>query len=132
MVHHWRMKLSTFGLVTVGWIFLAGQQDFAVSFQVPVQVENLPANLEIVEPIKPKITLTARGLRKDSSTLNARNVELKVDLTLASYGVRTFHLSRNNLTLPNQDVDIIKIEPDQLLFVFSDKKNASSRHRGGQ
>jgi uncharacterized protein (TIGR00159 family) len=132
LVHQWRLKLSTFALVTLGWFFLAGQQNFAVSFQVPVQVENLPANLEIVEPIKPKITLTARGLRKDASTLNARNVELKVDLTLASYGVRTFHLSRNNLTLPNQDVDIIKIEPDQLLFVFSDKKNASSRHRGGQ
>ena len=126
LVHHWRLKLSTFGLVTVGWFFLAGQQDFAVSFQVPVQVENLPANLEIVEPVKPKITLTARGLRKDASTLNARNVQLKVDLSLADYGVKTFRLSRNNLTLPNENVDIIKIEPDQLLFVFNNKKNPPS------
>ena len=94
-----------------------------MSFQIPVRVENLPVNMEIVEPVKPKITLTARGLRKDTSTLNVRNVQMTVDLTLAGYGVRTFRISRNNITLPNENVDIIKIEPDELFFVFNEKKN---------
>jgi uncharacterized protein (TIGR00159 family) len=125
-VHQWRLKISTLGLVTIGWLFLAGQQDFVVSFQIPAQIENLPASLEIVEPVKPKITLTARGLRKDTSTLNARNVQVKVDLTLAAYGVRTFRISRNNITSPNENVDIIKIEPDELFFVFEKKQLSPS------
>ena len=128
LVHQWRLKLSTFGLVTVGWLFLAGQQDFAVSFQVLVQLQNLPAHLEILEPVKPKIILTARALRKDASTLNVRNVQLKVDLTLASHGVRSFRLYRNNLTLPNENVDIVKIEPDQLFFVLKKKNHSLSNH----
>jgi uncharacterized protein (TIGR00159 family) len=132
LVHHWLMKICTFGLVTVGWFFLAGQQDFVVNFQVPIQVENLPANLEIVEPVKPKITLTARGLRKDSSTLNARNVQLKIDLTLAAYGLKTYRISRNNITLPNENVNITKIEPDQLFFVFKDKISSPSNQEGKQ
>jgi hypothetical protein len=125
-IHQWRLKLIILGLVTVGWLFLAGQQNFVVSFKVPVQMENLPAKMEILEPIKPEITVTARGLRKDASTLNARNVQAKIDLTLASYGVRTFRISRDKISLPSKNVDIIKIEPDELLFVIREKQRSTS------
>jgi hypothetical protein len=89
-------------------------------------MENLPVKMEILEPIKPEITITARGLRKDASTLNARNVRAKIDLSLAGYGVRTFRISRNKITLPSKNVDIIKIEPDEILFVLKDKEKSNS------
>jgi hypothetical protein len=82
--------------------------------------------MEILEPIKPEITITARGLRKDASTLNARNVQAKIDLTMANYGVRTFRISRNRISLPTKNVDIIKIEPDELFFLFDEKKSATT------
>lgn len=122
-LHQWRLKLITLGMVTVGWLFMAGQQDFVVSFKVPVEMENLPTKMEILEPIKPEITITARGLRKDASTLNARNVRAKIDLSLANYGVRNFRISRHKITLPSKNVDIIKIEPDELFFVLSEKES---------
>ena len=125
-VHQWRLKLIILGLVTVGWLFLAGQQNFVVSFKVPVQMENLPARMEILEPIKPEITITARGMRKDASTLNARNVQARIDMTLAGYGVRTFRISRDRISLPSKNVDIIKIEPDELLFVIREKQRSGS------
>jgi uncharacterized protein (TIGR00159 family) len=123
-LHQWRLKLITLGLVTVGWLFMAGQQDFIVSFKVPVELENLPNKMEILEPIKPEITITARGLRKDASTLNARNVRANIDLSMANYGVRTFRISRNKIALPIKNVDIIKIEPDELIFVLNEKKSS--------
>jgi hypothetical protein len=112
--------------VTVGWLFLAGQQNFVVSFKVPVEMENLPAKMEIVEPIKPEITITARGLRKDASTLNIRNVRAKIDLSLAGYGVNTFRVSRDKISLPSKNVDIIKIEPDEIFFVLKDKEKPTN------
>ncbi len=121
-LHQWRLKFITLALVTVGWLVLAGQQDFIVTFKVPVEMENLPAKMEILEPIRPEITITARGLRKDASTLNARNVQAKIDLSMTRYGIRTFHMSRNKITLPTKNVDIIKIEPDELFFVLNEKK----------
>ncbi len=128
-LHQWRLKLITLGLVTVGWFFLAGQQNFTVSFKVPVEMENMPAKMEILEPIKPEITITARGLRKDASTLNARNVQAKIDLSSAGYGVRTFRISRNKITLPSKNVDIIKIEPDEIFFVLKDKEKSDSTQK---
>ena len=82
--------------------------------------------MEVIEPIKPEITITARGLRKDASTLNARNVGAKIDLSLAGYGVRNFRISRNKITLPSKNVDIIKIEPDEIFFVLKDKEKSNS------
>ncbi|NNL76193.1 MAG: hypothetical protein HKO68_07650 [Desulfobacterales bacterium] len=128
-LHQWRVKLITMGLVIVGWLFLAGQQNFVVSFKVPVDMENLPAKLEILEPVKPEITITARGLRKDASTLNARNVRAKIDLSLAGYGVRTFRISRDKITLPSKNVDITKIEPDEIFFVLRDKEKSNSTQK---
>jgi hypothetical protein len=89
-------------------------------------MENLPAKIEILEPIKPEITITARGLRKDASILNVRNVRAKIDLSLARYGVNTFRISRDRITLPNRNVDIIKIEPDEIYFVLKEKEKANS------
>ena len=125
-LHQWRLKLITLGLVTIGWLFLAGQQNFVVSFKVPVEMENLPAKMEIVEPVKPEITITARGLRKDASILNDRNVQAKIDLSLAGYGVNTFRISRDRISLPSKNVDIIKIEPDEIFFVLKEKQKSSS------
>jgi hypothetical protein len=125
----WRLKLITLGLVTVGWLFLAGQQNFVVSFKVPVEMENLPAKMQIVEPVKPEITITARGLRKDASTLNIRNVRAKIDLSLARYGVNTFRISRDKISLPSKNVDIIKIEPDEIFFVLRDKEKSNSTQK---
>ena len=72
--------------------------------------------MEIVEPIKPEITITARGLRKDASTLSIRNVRAKIDLSLAGYGANSFHISWGKTSLPSKNVDIIKIEPDEIFF----------------
>jgi hypothetical protein len=129
VLHQWRLKLITLALVTVGWIFLAGQQNFVVSFKVPVEMENLPAKMEIVEPIKPEITITARGLRKDASTLSARNVSAKIGLSVAEHGVRNFRVSRNKITLPSKNVDIIRIEPDEILFVLRKKETTNSTQK---
>jgi hypothetical protein len=79
--------------------------------------------------MKPEITITARGLRKDASTLNVRNVQAKIDLSLAGYGVRTFRISRNKITLPSKNVDIIKTEPDDFFFVLKDKEKSNSTQK---
>jgi hypothetical protein len=57
-----------------------------------------------------------RGLRKDASVLSHRNVQVKLDLTLASAGRRTFRISRYNIEMPIESVDIIKIDPTEVKF----------------
>lgn len=117
----WAIKLGTFALVCVVWLVFAGQQDFEASFTVPVTVENLPPDMLITESQKPAVTLTVRGLRKDASVLSYRNVQVKLDLTLASAGRRTYRISKYNIELPIESVDILKIDPTEIKFSIQEK-----------
>jgi hypothetical protein len=112
------LKVGTLLFVTSLWLLFAGQQDFEVSLRIPLRTKNLPAGLEIVEPRKPELVITVRGLRKDASTLNDRNVHADIDLSLAAMGRRTFRLSREHILLPSETISIVGIEPPDIQFTF--------------
>ena len=112
-------------LVLVFWLLLAGQQDFEASFQIPVEVKNVPAEMTVTAPIQPKVRIRIRGLRKDASTLNEKNVRAELDLSLASLGRRTFSITPENIQLPKEAVRIVNIEPRQIVFGF--KKNSDAK-----
>jgi hypothetical protein len=118
VTNRWPVKIGTLLFVTVLWLLFAGQQDFEVALSVPLRTKNLPANLEIVEPQRPELVITVRGLRKDASTLNERNVHAELDLSLAALDRRTFRVSREHILLPSETISIVGIEPPNLEFTF--------------
>ena len=83
---------------------------------VPVEIRNLPPKTEIVEPVKPEVRIIVRGLRKDASTLNNRNVHAQIDLSLARLGHRFFRITRDQIVLPDDRVSIVRIEPARMEF----------------
>jgi diadenylate cyclase len=118
VVHKWPMKLGALGLVFVFWLLLAGQQNFEVTFTVPVEVKNIPENIEILEPLNPEVLITVRGLRKDASTLNSRNVHAEIDLSPARFGSKLFRITRDQIDLPNDRISIVNIKPTLIEFRF--------------
>ncbi len=117
-LHLWQLKIGTLILVSILWLLLAGQQDFEITLNVPVEIKNLPATKEILEPINPKIQITVRGLRKDASILNDKNVLAEIDLSSARLGKKVFAITPKNIKLPNDRIHIINIKPSQLEFMF--------------
>jgi diadenylate cyclase len=118
LVRRWPLKIGTLGLVCVFWLLLAGQQNFEVSIMVPLEIKNLPVKMEIVEPVNPEVHITVRGLRKDASTLNNRNVHAEIDLSMARFGNRIFRITRNQIDLPNDRINVVHIEPSQMEFTL--------------
>ena len=121
LTQRWKAKLGTLALVSAVWLVLAGQQDFEVTIAVPVEVLNLPPHLVVMEPQKPVVTLTARGLRKDASTLSDRNVNIDLDLSHASAERNVYRINRWDISLPTDQVDVVKIEPKEITFSFASK-----------
>ncbi len=122
LTHRWRTKLSTFCVVCLLWLVLAGQQNFQVSLTVPIEVRHLPQHLEIVKPLDPHVKITVRGLRKDASTLQKENVFAEIDASFAHSGEMTFPITRNMIRLPDGRVQLMDIEPTQLLLRFKEKE----------
>ncbi|MEW5909637.1 MAG: diadenylate cyclase CdaA [Thermodesulfobacteriota bacterium] len=118
----WRLKLGTLGLVMIIWLMFAGQQDFEVALQVPVEVTNLPSYMKIVEPSKPTVKLIVRGLRKDASTLSPRDFDIKLDLSRATVNRKTYRINRDHISLPYRRIDIVRIEPSEISFILEQKE----------
>ncbi|WP_028321110.1 diadenylate cyclase CdaA [Desulfatiglans anilini] len=118
VINRWQTKLGTLLVVSCLWLLLAGQQDFEVSLSVPIDLKSLPATVEIVEPVNPEIGITVRGLRKDASVLNKSNVKAELDLSLARPGKRAFLITRDRVYLPNDRVQVVRIEPSRIDFTF--------------
>jgi diadenylate cyclase len=123
LIRRWKAKAGTLALVLAMWLLLAGQQNFEVALSVPIEVKNVPAQMEIVEPLNPKVRIRVRGLRKDAGTLSEKNVHVELDLAGADAGRRVFPVTRENILLPNERVSLVNIEPPQVTFKFQQEKS---------
>lgn len=121
ILNQWRAKASTLFMVSVLWLLFAGQQDFERTFPILLDVQNVPSKMVILEPLKPEVRITIRGLRKDASTLSGKNVLAGVDLSMASLGKTVFPITREQIQLPNDRIQVVKIEPSQVEFKFKEK-----------
>ncbi|MBN2124654.1 MAG: diadenylate cyclase [Deltaproteobacteria bacterium] len=124
-LRRWPVKLGTLFLVSLLWLLLAGQQDFEVALTVPLEAKNLPAGMEILEPISPEVRIRVRGLRKDASSLSENNVRAQIDLSLANTGKKTFPVTRDQIQLPTERVYVVGIEPSQIPFRFKHKQQSN-------
>ncbi len=132
ITNQWPVKAGSLALVTFSWLLFAGQQDFERTIHVPLKAINIPNHMDIVQPLSPQLRITARGLRKDASTLNEENVSVEVDVSLAQLGQKRFSITRDNIVLPNDRIHIVRIEPSQVAFEFKEKSQPQEKDIGSE
>ena len=125
----WRTKLVTLCLVSFLWLILAGQQDFEVTLRVPLRIKGLPSNVKILEPINSNIKVTLRGLRRDASILDKENVVAEIDLSRAQPGKMDFAITRNEIELSDDRVQLVHINPSRVVFTFKKVEEPQEREQ---
>lgn len=110
LLKRWKLKFATLALVSIAWFSFAGQQDVEVTVDVPLAIHNLAPELT-VEPHGLLVKITTRGQRKDIGMLSSKNVRVALDLSNAKTGKRNYDITRRQLSLPNDRIQVIKIEP---------------------
>ena len=108
---------------------MAGQQDFEVTLRVPLRIKGLPPNMKILEPINSNIQVTLRGLRRDASILDKENVVAEVDLSRAQPGKMDFAITRNEIGLPDDRVQLVHIDPSRIVFTFKKVQKHQERRQ---
>ena len=122
ILNQWRAKLGSLFLISLLWLLLAGQQDFEATFAVSLQLAGKPPQMEILQPVDPKVRITVRGLRKDASTLSEKNVLVELDISMALLGKKVFLITRDHIQLPNDRIQVVRIEPAQVEFKFKEEQ----------
>ncbi len=117
----YKIKATVFALVFVLWMALAGQQNFEKKIDLPLHFRNIPAQLMVSQPNDLKISITCRGLRKDVSLLNKNNILTTIDLFSARPGTSFYSINTGNLTLPNDRIHVVNINPTRVALTFEKK-----------
>jgi diadenylate cyclase len=121
----YKIKAAVFMSVFILWLGFAGQQNFEKKIDLPLTFKNTPAGLMVSQPSDPRISITCRGLRKDVSLLNKNNIITSVDLFFARPGTSFYGINTGNLTLPNDRIHVVNINPTRIELTFEKKPESN-------
>jgi diadenylate cyclase len=108
---NWLAKALAVSLAIGFWyVFVPGSKIVEVNYDVPVAVQNLPADLQIdeVQPATVKVTLA--GPRRAFYLFDPKRLAVMVDASLAELGRRTFIISEQNIRHPS-DLTVRALSP---------------------
>ena len=73
------------------------------------------------------IQVTLRGLRRDAGILDKENLVGEVDLSIAQPGKMDFAITRNEIELSDDRVQLVHIDPSRVVFTFKEVKELQVR-----
>lgn len=105
-------------LLAVGfWIAVAREPELATSLSVPVELKNIPEDLDIGTSVPDRVQLEVRGPSGRLSRDNLTDAALILDLGDAHAGERTYTLHPYNFSLPS-GVTFYRVVPSQITLRF--------------
>ncbi|GAK49329.1 hypothetical protein U14_00551 [Candidatus Moduliflexus flocculans] len=117
------LKLVALGLAIIIWFMVVGEQKSEVRVTVPVELRNLPTDLEIVKSIS-QVEVTLRGFSSFVKRLTPADIEVYVDLSNVVRGINSFVLSADEIRVP-VGATVTQVSPSQL-DVFLDATTTRS------
>ena len=107
------LKVVAFILAIITWFLIVGEQKSEVRLTVPLELRNLPTNLEITDSIR-DVEVTLRGFSTFLRSLTPRDVDVHVDLQGVVKGTNAFVLSPDDITVP-VGAAVVQISPSNII-----------------
>jgi YbbR domain-containing protein len=105
-------------LFAVGlWFVVARDPVTAVEMRVPIELHNLADNLEVDSRTLTEAQVRIRGPERLIHRLQPGDVWVRVDVTSARPGERTFDLTARHVHVP-QDLEVMQVIPSQFQLSF--------------
>ena len=115
---HFGLKIVSVAFAVMLW-FMVSSQRAAVErgLRIPLELQNLPVNLEMVEPPQESVDVRVRGAADLLGRLVAGDLVATVDLSAAQPGRRLFHISPERVKAPFA-VEVTQITPASIAIRF--------------
>lgn len=119
---HVGLKLMSLALALLLWMVVAGEETVERGLRVPLELQQVPAGLELTGDIPSAVDVRVRGSSGALSRLAAGDVVAVIDLRTAREGHRLFPLTPDQMRVPF-GVEVVQITPSAVAIAF--EKSAS-------
>jgi len=106
---HLGLKFLAVAIAILLWLTVAGEPVVERSLVVPLELQNKPENLEIINPLG-SVNVHVRGLSSVLGQVDPGSVVAVLDLGSATPGRRIFHIAPSQVQAPN-GVEVLWVSP---------------------
>lgn len=115
---HAGLKVVSVGLAVLLWVMVSSERAFVErGLRIPLELQNLPENLEMVEPPQEAVDVRVRGTADALGRLASGDLVATLDLSTAQPGRRLFHLSAERVKAPFA-VAVTQVLPSSVAIRF--------------
>jgi YbbR domain-containing protein len=115
---HSGLKIVSVALAVAIWMMVSSQRaSVERGLRIPLELQNLPENLEMVELPQESVDVRVRGTADTLGRLTAGDLVATIDLGSAQPGRRLFHLSPERVKAPFA-VEVTQVTPSSVAIRF--------------
>ena len=111
------LKFLSTCIAAMLWMIVAGERVVERVMRAPVEMQNLPEELELVGNPPDTVEVRLRGPSGALSRMAAGDMSAMIDLRTARPGRRLFHLSQQNVNVP-YGMEVVQVGPATLTLEF--------------
>jgi len=116
-VRNLRLKLVSVCIAGLQWMIVAGDRVVERVLRVPVELQGMPADLELVGPAPDTVDVRVRGSSNALTRLGPGDIAAVIDLKSARDGRRVFTLGPGQVLVP-AGLETVQVSPSTLSMEF--------------
>lgn len=114
---HSGLKVLSLLLAVLLWFMVAGQKEAERSLRIPLEFQNIPERLELIEEPPSFVDVRLRGPAGSLGQVRAGDVVAVLDLASARSGRRIFHLTPEQVSAPT-GLRVVHVLPSTVALSF--------------
>jgi YbbR domain-containing protein len=114
---HLGLKLLSVVLALLLWMVVAGEETVERGLRVPLELQQLPAGMELSGDVPTTVDVRVRGGSSTLSRVTPGDLIAVLDLRSARAGRRVFPMTSDQVRVPF-GVDVVQIMPSAIAMVF--------------
>lgn len=117
LIRHWELKLLALGVSMVLWAFVMTSEKSDLIMAAPLELDNMPAGLEVKGDRPDSVNVQLHGLRGTLSRLGTDRVKVRLDLTGSKAGEVTVHVLPERITVP-PGITVVRVNPSRVRLIL--------------